>query len=324
MTKFIGRLADVGLAKESVRGTAVVPAFWIPKTNLTVDDKIQQVVDPSSVGVIEDSIEANVTEKFAEGTLEAHIRDAHFGLILLNALGAVSTTVDVPEAGVNTHEFTVGESAQHAALTISVEQENEDLSFPLAMINSLELNVMINEYARYTAGFRSKVGEAASLTPSYTEENIFLPQHGEFKVAANLAGLAGASAIAIRSVTLTIENNVEDDQNIGSLSPTDILNKQFAVSGTIELLYSDTTFTDLLTGDTAQAMRITLENTDVTIGAASSPKLEIDLAKVKFSEVTKPYPNDDLVIQTLSFKGHYSLSDSKLIVVTLINTTTSY
>ena len=71
-------------------------------------------------------------------------------------------------------------------------------------------------------------------------------------------------------------------------------------------------------------MRITLENTDITIGATTNPKLEIDLARVSFSEVTQPFSNDDLIVQTVSFKAHYSISDAKMLEVKLINETTSY
>ena len=42
MSKFIGALADVGIAKEAVRGTAESSAsFWIPKMSLTMDDVIE-------------------------------------------------------------------------------------------------------------------------------------------------------------------------------------------------------------------------------------------------------------------------------------------
>jgi len=327
MVKFIGRQVDIGIGKESVRGTAVDPTFFIPKVNLTLDEQVQQVVDPSSIGRIEDSIDANITEKFTEGTLEGRIQAESFGLLLLNAIGSVVTTPDSPESGVNTHAFSVKQDAQHPSLTISVKEPNSSKRHPLGMITSLEIEVALNEYAMFSAEFRAKKGETATLTPAYVtadEKLIFLPQHGTFKTAANLAGLAGASAIDIKNFTITIDKNVEDDQVIGSLDPNDILNKQFSIEGTVEIMYESTAFIDELLADTAKAMRITLENTDQTIGASTNPKLEIDLARVKFSEVTKPFPNDDLIVQTISFKAHLSLGDLKMLDVTLINTTTSY
>lgn len=327
MGTFIGRLTDIGIAKESVRGTAVDAIFFVPQVNFNFDEQIQQVIDESSVGVIEDSIDANVTEQFTEGTLEARIQAETFGLFLLNAIGAVSSVVKGGETIVFEHTYSVKQDAQHPSLTISVKEPNSAKRYPLGMLTSLELNIALNAYAMMSAEIRSKKGEAASITPSYVtadEKEIFLAQHGELKFASDLAGLGAAPETKIRNLVLTIAKNVEDDQVIGSLDPADILNKQFSVEGTVELLYRDSSFVDDLLADTKKAARITLTNTDITIGVGSNPKIQIDLANVKFSEVTKPFTNNDLTIQTLAFKAMYSLADAKLIDVVLTNLTASY
>lgn len=327
MSTFIGRLADIGIAKEVVRGTAVVPSVWLPQVNLTLDEKVEMAINDSSVGRIEDAHDANVVQKFSEGSLEGRISVEGFGLLLLNAIGAVATSVDTPELGVQTHAYSVKNDAQHPSLTFSVAEPNSDKSFPLGMITSLELVAQINEYASFTAEIRARKGEAATLTPVYVdadEKKIFVPQNGTFKTAANLAGLGAAPEIKIRNYTISIDKNVEDDTVIGSVDPNDILNKQFSIEGTVEILYRDTSFIDELLADTPKAMRLTLENSAITIGAATNPKLEIDFARVKFSEVSRPFSNDDLVIQTVSFKAFYSLSDAKMLDVTLINETVSY
>jgi len=63
MSKFIGRKLNIGIGKESTRGTAVAATFWMPKMELTHDDKITQVVNESSIGVIEDAEGADITMK---------------------------------------------------------------------------------------------------------------------------------------------------------------------------------------------------------------------------------------------------------------------
>lgn len=327
MGKAIGRTSDIGFAKESVRGTAVDATFFVPQMSLTLDEQVTQAIDESSIGVIEDSIDANITEKITVGTLEGILRVEALGLLLLNVFGTDTPTADTPEVGVHTHNFTVAQSAQHQSLTISLKEENSAKRYALAMINSFGIEVALNEYARFTADLRAKIGVDATITPVYTEadeQKLFLPQHGEFKTAVDLAGLGAAGAIEIRSFAMTIAKNLEDDQVIGSLDPSDILNKQISVEGTVELLYGDATFVTDLLADTKRAMRITLENTDITIGAVTNPKLEFDLANVKFSEVTKPFTNNDLIVQTISFKAHYDISDAEMIKATLINETVSY
>lgn len=324
MTKFIGRLADIGIAKEAVRGTAEASVdFYLPKVSLSIDDGVEQAIDESSIGVIEDSPGAAVVAKFAEGEIEGNIYDKSFGLILLAALGQVSTT-GPSQTTVYTHAFSVLQSAQHPSLTLFLDDPNQDYKYALAVLKSLELDVMLGQYARYSASFRSKVGATATLTPSYSAENHFLPQHGSLKTATNLAGLGAASAIDVRSVKMSFEKNVEDDRKLGSLDAADILNKQFSVEGSLELVFNDNTFKTEMLADTAKAMRLRLSNTDVTIGSSLNPQLTIDLAKVKFSNFERGYANDDTVTATVDFKGFYSLSDAAAVTAELINEQSSY
>jgi hypothetical protein len=324
MAKFIGRTADVGIAKEASRGTPQASAtYWLPKISMSIDDKIEQAIDESSIGVIEDSPNAQTISKFAEGEIEGNIQDRSFGLLLLSVFGN-STPSGPAQTTVYTHAFSVAQDAQHDALTIFLDDGNQDYRYALGVIDSLELDIALGKYATYKAGFRSKKGETTTNSPTYIAENHFLPQHGSVKIATNLAGLTAASTIDIRSVNLKLMNNLEDDRKLGSLDQVDILNKQFSVEGTIELVFNDNTFKTDQLADTAKAMRIRLTNTDVTIGSSLNPQLTIDLAKVKFGEFTRNYGNNDIVTATVAFKAFYSLADSSMITMELINTATSY
>lgn len=322
--KFIGRLADVGIAKEAVRGTPESAAtFWLPKTALSYDDAIQQVVDEASLGVLEDSPNAAVVAKSGEGDIEGNITDKSFGLLLLSTLGAVATT-GPSQTTVYTHTFSVLQSAQHPSLTLFQEDPNQDYKYALAMMDSLELDFMVGQFSKYKASFRSKAGATATLTPSYTAENYFLPQHGSLGYAANLAGLSSPTTIGVRSVKLKVDNNVEDDRKLGSNDPADILNKQFAVTGSLELVFNDETFKTEMLADTSKAIRIRLTNSDVTIGTNLNPQLTIDLAKVKFGSFKRNYSNNDIVTAAVDFKAFYSVSDSKMLTMELINTQSAY
>jgi len=138
MSKQIGRKTSVGFAKETVRGIAVAPTFFIPHLELTVDDKITQAINESAVNVIEDTIDAKIVEKMMEGSLRAIATPDNIGLILLAVLGQVATVVDSPEVGANTHTFSVLQTAQHPSLTITEKGENVDRAFPLvSMLHNL-------------------------------------------------------------------------------------------------------------------------------------------------------------------------------------------
>lgn len=318
----IGRKYNVGIGKETVRGTAVAPTYWLPKMDFDIDDKINYVTDDSSVGVIEGSQGQDVTTKYAEGSITGRLNDTALGLVLLGVFGTDTPTVVGGETLVYDHAFTVLETAQHPTLTIGVAGPNESTGYrhALAMIDQLDIDFEVNKYCQYKAGFRANVATAGANTASFsTSENAFLPQHATLKFASNLAGLSGASAVSVRKASITIKTNVEEDYTIGNQSPVDRVNKTFEVEGTVELVYSDRTYIDALTGDTAKAVRLTALMSGTTIGNSSNPTLTIDLAKVKFTEVARNISNDDVVTQTLKFKAHYSLADSKMITATLRN-----
>jgi len=324
MAKFIGRLADIGIAKEASRGSAEASVdFWLPKLSLTLDDGIEQVIDESSVGVIADGVDAKVVGKFATGEIEGNIGDKSFGLILLAALGGLSTT-GPSQTTVYTHAFSVQEDAQHDSLTLFLDDPNQDYTYALGMIDTLEIDASLGQFVRFMASFRSKVGATATLTPSYTAENKFLAQHITMKYDDDEDNLASGTEFNVRSVKLTIAKNVEDDRKLGSLDPVDILNKQLAIEGTMEMVFDANTFKTLMLADTAKALRIQIANTDVTIGSSLNPKITIDLAKVKFSEFVKNYSNNDIVVATVQFKAFYSTTESEMITVELVNEQASY
>lgn len=320
MSTHIGRKMSVGIAKESVRGTALAPTYWLPKMDFQFDDKINYAVDNSSVGVIENAQGQDITSKYAEGSITGRMNDTTLGLILLGLFGTDTPTL--VETTAYDHVFTTLQTAQHPTLTLATAGlgESTGYRYALAMVDSLDLNFEINKYSTYKAGFRTNLGVQTANTVSFaTTENAFLPQQATFKIATNLAGLAGASVVSVRKASVSIKANVDEDWTIGNLSPVDRVNKSFECEGTIELIYSDHTYIDLLLADTQKALRLSAVMTGTTIGASSNPTITIDLAKVKLTEVARKITNDDLVLQTMKFKAYYSLADSKMMTVTLRN-----
>lgn len=325
MTKAIGRLVNLGIGKESTRGTAVAPTYWLFKSDLNYQEKFEQAVEDSSVGVIADAIDAQITKKWAEGSFGGDIKDKSIGLILLSLFGSVSSALKSGESIVYEHTFSLGNSAQHPSLTLGIDDPWQDYQFALAMIEGLEIKYERGKFVAFSANFKSKKGATATLTASYSAENSFRPQDFTLKMASNLSGLGAASATTIKSATLKFEKNLEIDEVLGSVDPADILNKQFSCIGTIEAIFEDeATFKTIALADTAKALRFDIKNASVTIGTSSDPELQIDLAKVKFSEITRAAPIGDLVKQTLGFKAFYSLADSKMFSAILTNLAVSY
>ena len=326
MTKFQGRRFNIGVGRESTRGTARAVQRWLPTTELTIDEKVEMAKEESVYGVIENQTDADVVKTFAEGSIAGLVDDQAIGYILYGALGTVSTGTITDSS--YTHTFTVAQSAQIQSLTLTASEPNAQttasLIYPLVAIDSLDLDFEVGQYPTYSASFTSNVSSATSATVSYTAPNNFRPQDGEVRIATTYAGLASGTSYAVRRASISISKNVEDDHNIGSTTVTDRLNKQFAVTGSLEIVYdARTNITELLANAT-RAIQIKFTNTNVLIGASTRPTITIKLAKVKLTEVARNLGKDDIVMQTINFEAFYSLSDARMIDIALVNTVASY
>ncbi len=324
MSKYIGRKVDVGIGKEAVRGTAVTPTYWVPKVDVSFDDKIVQARSVAGVGTIEDSEEAFVTTKYAEGDLSGEIRDKSFGLFLLSLFGTVATTGPVDSG--YTHAFSLQDDAQHDSLTLVVKDPNTTEAYALSMINSLEITQNLDEVTSFSINVMGKTAKGATETVTYTSDYKFTKKHLSFKVADAVGGLAAATALCLKSLTLTFNNNVEMDDCLGTAEPEDFLNKQFSVEGQITLNYEDETWKEYMRNGTNKAMEIMWTNTDQTIGAAINPSLKFQMPKVDFFDWTPNNALDEIVSQDVSFKANTDVTNSLDMVSTceLVNTVTSY
>jgi len=310
MSKFIGRLTEIGIAKESTRGTfGGSITYWLPKTSFTFDNKANIVKSAESVGNIAAVTTGFITEQWAEGEIEAEVRDKSFGLILLAALGSESSS---SYNGAYKHTYTLQNDNVHPSLSIAYKDPDDSLLFKRAMLNSLTINVRLDEIVSFVANFMAHASEDhTTWSPSYIAENKFIAKHLVFKVANSTAGLGAASETRLKELTLTIEKSLVRDNVLGSLEPKDILNTSFSITGTIVLNLEDKNFRDYALNGNVKAVRIELVNTDRTIGT-TNPAFRIDLPKVIFEEWEADRSLDDIVSQTLNFTAYYDITNSRI------------
>lgn len=327
--KGLGNELQVGFAKEGTRGTAEAAAtFYLPFQDAQVDDRDEKAELAVGIGVIESSVDEKIVKQFAEISVKGPVGDKIMPLLLLGALGGISTGDNADsDASVKDHTITVAQSAQHQALTVFLDDPlgGQDYKHAMGCVENLELSYEQGKFIEYALKAKAKKGETATLTPATTAENYFLPQHFSFKLATALTGLDAASATVIKSLKLKISKKLEEDYNLGSIAPTDFLVSGLTIEGELEAVWqNESDFKTAALAGTQKAMRIDLKNADVTIGSAAKPEIKIDLAKVIFSELTRPFKVGEIVKQSLSFKAHYSITDSKSISIVCTNNTASY
>lgn len=326
MSKTIGRFVQFGIARESTRGTAEAAAtFWIPWDDLALDEKDERVLNEQTRGVIETTVGEAIVKQWAEAEITAPIGDKAFPLFLYALLGGNATTGPT-DTVVYTHTMNVQQGIQHQALTFFIDDPaaGQDYRFALGMITELEINYERGAYVNFAAKLKGKKGQTSTLTPATTTENRFLSHHLTFKIASAQSGLTAASATVLKSAKIMFKPNVVDDDVLGSITPADFNNTGFEVEGTIELMFDDETERTLALAATTRALRFDLINTDVLMGAATNPQIQIDLYNVTFQPITRAIKAGEYVLQTIAFKAHYSTADSKMLQIITKNLQTSY
>ncbi len=296
----IGRLVNLGIAKEASRGAGAAPAYWMPKTSFGVRSIADKITDEESYNSIQNNVSYYVPLKRSEGSLEANMRANALGLLLLNIFGEV-TSSDV--SGARKHTFSVTDSNTHPSLALAIDDPVQDYMYKLAMLESLSISVSTGEFATISAEFRAKVGVESSQTPDYTttpDRYVFYSRHCQVKVADTTAGLTAANAKEVKSLEINFNKQAIDDESIHSVEPVDIFNRQFSVDGTVELKYDTKDYRDYVIDNSVKAMRIEFQNTEEDVGT-THPTLRFDMPKVQFDEWERTDDLDEIIDQSVTF-----------------------
>lgn len=147
-----------------------------------------------------------------------------------------------------------------------MDEPNAGLAYALAMLDSLTINSEEGQFVTFTANFKSKAGATTTHTVTYTTDYKLLSRMSIFKVATDLAGLSGASALCIKSFEIKISKNLEDDYCLGSQSPNDFMNKQTSIEGSFTAVYNDTaTYKEVALAGTNKSISFSIIDTTTTI-----------------------------------------------------------
>ncbi len=316
MSKHVGRLGQLLIAKEGTRGTGTITnGFWIPRSTISFDDKVETAREAEGMGKLADSDSNFVTQKMASGEFESNLDDKLAGIILTGLLGASPVTTG---ANPYTHTYTLANSNQHQSLSILYQDPDYAELYSLGVIDSLKITVEQNGIVNFTVGLLSRVGRSYTRqTASFTSlGNKFLHQHLVFKLASNTAGLAAASAISLKKLEINFTKNAAHDVVLGTVEPEDVLATNFAVEGSIELLKQDETYRNLMIDGTYKAMGISFVRSSV------NSSLAMEFPRVDFTEWEQDRGLDTIVSQSIQFKANYDAANAADIISScvLLNT----
>lgn len=317
----------LGVGVESVRGTKVAPQEFV---RLREPADINKMVEKATIAETKQtgvsSQDAVITKQEVGGTLTPNLRFETIGFFLKSLLGGVSTSVEAGETVVYRHTFTLDPSVLQPTLTLAYARGGfTHKSIAGAIVNQLGLTFPLDDVINGTIGImgRDEVSES-NYTPSFPSTDHLAPhQMATIKMANNVAGLSGASAICVTGSEINMNRNSRGKQCLSSVTPVDFFAKLLETSGKFNWDKNDDTYKDLAEANTPQAMQIDVVNTAQSIGVGSNPTLSIILPKVTL-QIQESRPLDDVVTEEVSFMVHYDDTEAKSITIDLVNERADY
>jgi hypothetical protein len=312
-------MVAIGLAKETVPGTAIDPTDWISVKKAEVNPVIKNLEDDSGLGIIDRVSDSRPVENTSETMLEGVANDLTLGHLLMACFGTVAAPALI-ETGVYKHAFTRKNDNNPLTYTFTEDGPAATKQAPYSVLDSLTIEGKAGDYVTFTAKFQGgQIAVVADKTPAFVAVNKFLASGMAVKMATNIAGLSGALVTPAKSFKITIEKAPEKYMALGSTNVQSIHNTTFTVKGDMELIYDIDTILNLVIGGTKQAMSLLCQGPTL-IGATKKPELYFELASVVLEDWKRSNDADKLVTQTVGFTGIFSIADTKTISAYLQNT----
>lgn len=316
-TGFSGRKVNGALSLETIRGTVVAPQFWVYWETNDFEDTGTTILNASAINQLDKYSGAEIVQQWGTGQFAGKITDHTFGLVEYAFFGGYSVATKAGETTVFVHSFTEDQLNACPSLTITRVDPNVVNQYALGMLNSLEVDVKAGDFARHTSQFMSMPSTSATATPTYIKENEFVSRH--VTVTFN-----NGTAIPLNNFKLTMTKDVNNYWIIGQNSPGDIFAQSVEIKGEMELLYTDQTYKTMRFNNTPESVVVTIQNTDVTIGASSHPTITYTMPVCYVNEWKVDQSIDGMVQQTVSFEAVATAANGYAIASALTNTHTTY
>jgi len=228
------------------------------------------------------------------------------------------------DTAIRGHVFERLNTNSHPTFTMYKVDDVDTMRAAYCMVDTLDLNIAVGEFAKFNLTMKGKKMESTTATPSYSADNAFLAKHATLTVADDVAGIdSSPTTISASGLSLSIAKNLIDYQAFGDDDVASFHNQQFGITGDFSALFNSATVRDYMLNSTKKAMRLTLTNTDVTIGSSANPKLLLQLGRTSFQDWSDSADNNALVTQSVGFMGEFSVDDSYTGVAVLVNNNTS-
>jgi hypothetical protein len=320
MAEFKGRMAGVGILLQDAGVIPGAPEYWLPWTDLSFTDTFEQQQNESAFNNIAHYNDQITTGVHGEGSITGKLWHKSLYYILCLIFGQRPAVADNND-GSYEYTFTMANNNQHLPATIAVNDPNNKVIYPNALLDSISLNWAPAEFSTAELSFISKRSQAiGQLTPAYIDDAEFKPDMLSLKLADDVAGLATANqATSITSVSLEVAKTVEGTQTSSSGKDFEILtNGDLEATLSIEKLYKDLTYRNMALNDTPKAVEFGFVDTINKAGADHDTSLLFTFPKVMLSSYEPSYGLSDTATESFEGMAMLSLAEGNLVTAKLV------
>ena len=322
--EFIGKFSELGLAVESVRGTAEdSPEKCLKKIEANFYKNVEKAEDESVVATVVDVNKLKKTQEVYEGEVNMNLHADVIGYLFQNLWGE-STTEDLG-SGAYKHTFSLLESITRPTLTAFLkdgEVKQEKVSG--CVVESLTISGAMDDIISGNFNLRGVKGVDDTSTFSYDQEYDFIGKDVTVKMADTKAGLDTAEATEVKDYEIEMSTGTQDDYTSdGEYYPSNIYQNNLNVSISLTANYKDETFKDLNDSDNSKFIRITIEG-DTDIGGGNKPKVELDFYNAFVEDWERGSSRDEVITQEITLRATYNETEETVGGAEVINKTSGY
>lgn len=326
MPRHTGSLERYGLGIETTQGTAVAPTWWIPLYGgSTIADKHEYKNNESNYGTTAEVSDMQIGKQWSEGEFNGKIQLNSVGAEFTLLHGVSPTSVQRTSTGVWDHTWDmVLNSNTPKTATITENEPNYIGRYAGAVMDSWDLETELGDFVKRKFVLQARPSVTASDTPTYTDQEEFMTDMMNVRIAAEGATdatLDAATALKITGFSFGIKKNAEVAQYYGSKAVSDGVTKSVAIEGELEMYYDDRAFYTLANNSTSQAMAVNILNPNKIIGTSGThnPALRFRLHAVKFQIPERDGDSNELVKVKVPFVAMFSFVSSGILTTRLTN-----
>ena len=226
------------------------------------------------------------------GSVETEGNYEGLDTLLLHALGSVASAQQAATAAYK-HTFTLTSAMKAVGLSMEVERDQQAFFYEACKINQMTLRQDPNEFLRFAFDILGRAETLGSMTATTFPSDLPIHQ-------SQFAFTVDAGAVTVNNFFVTLNNNAEQRQALGTVTPKEIVRTGLIqVTGGFEIDFENTTEYAKFIANTSIALVATW--TGAEIASPYNYELVVTMPVCKYEGQTPPVGGRGIITVPFTF-----------------------